>query len=70
MLKFKNQKRDPMVPPVSVYALFKLSGFRHWNDIVVNQKEFDFTRRELKNDIKALAKVFLHFGTEALRFLK
>ena len=64
MLKFKNQKRDPMVPPVSVYALFKLSSFRHWNDIVVNQKEFDFTRRELKNDIKVLAKVFLHLGVK------
>lgn len=64
MLKFKNQKRDPLVPPVSVYTLFKLSSFRHWDDVVVNQKEFDFTRRELKNDIKALARVFLHLGVK------
>lgn len=64
MLKFKNQKRDPIVPKLSVYALFRLSSFRHWDDVVVNQKEFDFSRRELKNDIKALAKVFLHLGVK------
>ena len=59
MLKFKNQKRDPAVPPVSIYTLFKLSSFRHWDDVVANQKELDFTRRELKQDIKTLAKAFL-----------
>lgn len=64
MLKIKNQKRDPLVPSLSVYALFLLSSFRHWNDVVVNQKEFDFTRRELKSDIKVLAKVFLHLGVK------
>lgn len=62
MLKIKSQKRDPAVPPISVYGLFVLSSFRHWDDVVVNQKEFDFTRRELKSDIKTLAKVFLQLG--------
>ncbi|MCR5700045.1 MAG: acyl--CoA ligase [Candidatus Saccharibacteria bacterium] len=64
MLKIKGQKRDPLVPRLSVYALFLLSSFRHWNDVVVNQKEFDFTRKELKHDIKVLAKVFLHLGVK------
>ena len=62
MLKIKGQKRDPYVPPISLYALFKLSSFRHWDDVVINQKELDFTRRELKNDIKTLAKAFLELG--------
>ena len=62
MLKIKGQKRDPLVPPLSVSALFKLSSFRHWNDIVANQKELDFTRRELKQDQKTLAKAFLQLG--------
>jgi len=64
MLKIKGQKRDPFVPPISVSALFNLSSFRHWNDVVVNQKEFDFTRRELKNDRKILAKAFLELGVK------
>ena len=62
MLKIKNQKRDPSVPLVSIYALFNLSSFRHWDDTVTNQKELDFTRRELKQDIKTLAKAFLQLG--------
>ncbi len=64
MLKIKGQKRDPFVPPISVSALFNLSSFRHWNDVVANQKEFDFTRRELKNDRKILAKAFLELGVK------
>lgn len=62
MLKIKNQKRDPSVPLVSIYALFNLSSFHHWNDTVANQKELDFTRRELKQDAKTLAKAFLQLG--------
>lgn len=62
MLKIKGQKRDPLVPPISVSALFRLSSFRHWDDVVINQKELDFTRRELKQDIKTLAKAFLQLG--------
>lgn len=62
MLKIKGQKRDPFVPPVSVSALFNLSSFHHWDDVVINQKELDFTRRELKQDIKILAKAFLALG--------
>ena len=59
MLKIKGQKRDPFVPPISMAALFNLSSFRHWDSVVINQKELDFTRRELKQDIKTLAKAFL-----------
>ena len=62
MLKIKGQKKDPSVPPISVSALFNLSSFRHWDDVVINQKELDFTRRELKQDIKTLAKAFLALG--------
>ena len=62
MLKIKGQKRDPFVPPISVSALFNLSSFRHLDDIAINQKELDFTRRELKQDIKTLAKAFLQLG--------
>lgn len=64
MLKINGQKRDPFVPPVSVSTLFNLSSFRHWDDIVVNQKEIDFTRRELKMDRKILAKAFLALGVK------
>ena len=64
MLKIKGQKRDPFVPPISVSALFNLSSFKHWDDIVVNQKELDFTRRELRDDIKTLAKAFLELGVK------
>lgn len=64
MLKIKGQKRDPLVPPISISALFNLSSFRHWNDVVVNQKEIYFTRRELKHDRKILAKAFLQMGVK------
>lgn len=64
MLKIKNQKKDPFVPPLSISALYNLSSFRHWNDVVVNQKEFDFTRRELKNDRKCLLKALLVLGVK------
>ena len=33
MLKIKNQKKDPIVPPLSISALYNLSSFRHWNEI-------------------------------------
>ncbi len=59
MLKIKGQKRDPFIPPINISTLFNLSSFRHWDDVVINQKEIDFTRRELKRDAKDLAKVFL-----------
>lgn len=64
MLKIKHQKRDPIVPPLSISALFNLSSFRHWDNVVINQKEFDFTRRELKHDRKILAKAFLQLGVK------
>ena len=64
MLKIKKQKRDPFVPPVTISALFDLSSFRHWNNVVVNQKEFDFTRKELKKDRKVVAKALLSLGVK------
>lgn len=60
MLKIR--QRDPFVPPLSISALYNLSSFRHWNDTVINQKELDFSRKELKNDRKTLAKAFLALG--------
>ncbi len=62
MLRIKNKQRDPIVPPLSISALFNISSFRHWDDTVVNQKELNFTRRELKRDRKILAKAFLALG--------
>ncbi len=62
MLRIKNQQHDPIVPPLSISALFNLSSFRHWDKIVVNQKEQDFTRNDLKRDRKILAKAFLALG--------
>lgn len=64
MLRVKKQQRDPIVPPLSISALFNLSSFRHWDDTVVNQKELNFTRRELKRDRKILAKAFLALGVK------
>ena len=65
MLKIKGQKRDPLVPHISISALFSLSSFRHLDDVVVSQKEIDFTRRELKNDQKVMAKAFLALGIKS-----
>ncbi len=62
MLKIKGQKRDPLVPPISISALFNLSSFRHWKDIVANEKELNFTRKDLRRDRKILAKAFLALG--------
>lgn len=62
MLKIKGQKRDPLVPPISVVGLFNLASFHHWDDVAVNQKELDFSRRELRDDIMTLAKAFLELG--------
>ena len=62
MLKIKGQKRDPFVPPINIYTLFRLSSTRHWNSTVVNQKELNFTRKELRKDIRTLAKIFIHLG--------
>ncbi len=64
MLKIKNQKKDPIVPPVTISALFDLSSFLHWDNVVVNQKEFDFTRRELKRDRKVMARALLSLGVK------
>ncbi|MDO4611256.1 MAG: class I adenylate-forming enzyme family protein, partial [Candidatus Saccharibacteria bacterium] len=64
MLKIKNQKSDPIVPPLTISALFDLSSFRHWKSVVVNQKEMNVTRREVKKDRKILAKAFLELGVK------
>ena len=65
MLTIKHQKRDPSVPPLSISGLFDLSCIGHNDDVVVNQKELDFTRRELKQDRKTLAKAFLALGIKS-----
>lgn len=65
MLKIKNEKRDPTVPPVSMYGLFNLSSTGHWNDVVVDEKALTFTRREMKRDIKILAQAMLALGVKA-----
>ncbi len=64
MLKIRNQKKDPIVPPVTISALFDLSSFRHWDNVVVDQKEFEFTRKEMKHDRGVVAKALLALGVE------
>lgn len=64
MLKIKDQKKDPIVPPLTISALYDLSCFRHNKNVVVNQKEFDFTRTELKKDRKVMAKALLSLGVK------
>lgn len=64
MLKIKHQKKDPIVPPLTISALFNLSSFRHWRDVVIDQKEFEFTRKELKKDRDILARAFLALGVK------
>ena len=65
MLKIKNQKRDPLVPPISISALFTLSCFHHNNDVVVDQKDLTFTRKRAKADRKTLAKALLELGVKS-----
>lgn len=64
MLKIKHQKKDPIVPPLSISALYNLSSFRHWNEVVIDQKEFEFTRKELKKDRNIVARALLALGVK------
>ncbi len=64
MLEIKDQKKDPIVPPLTISALFDLSSFRHNNSVVVNQKEMNVTRKEVKKDCKLLAKALLELGVK------
>ena len=64
MLKIKGQKKDPIVPPLTISALYDVSSFLHQKNVVVNQKEFDFTREELKHDRKVMTRAFLALGVE------
>ena len=64
MLKIKNQKRDPAVPAISMYGLFNLSSTKHWDDVVVDEKALHFTRREMRRDIRILAKAMLELGVK------
>lgn len=65
MLKIKGQKKDPIVPPLSISALFDLSSFAHNKCVVINHNELDFTRKEVKRDRKILAKAFLELGVKS-----
>ena len=65
MLKIKHQKRAPLVPHISISALFTLSCFKHNDDIVVDQKDLSFTRREMKRDRKIFAKALLELGVKS-----
>ena len=64
MLKIKNQKKDPIVPPLTISGLVNLSSFRHYKSVVVNQKEFDFTRKELIQDRKVVSRALLALGVK------
>ena len=65
MLKIKHQKKDPLVPPISISALFTLSCFRHNDDVAINQKDINITRRTIKKDRKTLAKALLALGIKS-----
>lgn len=62
MLKIKNQKRDPLTPPINLSALYDISCLGHLDEVAVNQKEQNFTRRELKRDRDTFAKALLQLG--------
>ena len=64
MLKLKGQKKDPIVPPLTISALYDLSSFRHSKQVVVNQKEFDFTRAELRRDRRVMVRALLSLGVK------
>lgn len=64
MLKIKGQKKDPIVPPLTISALYDVSSVFHRKNVVINQKEFDFTRDELKKDRKVMAKALLQLGVK------
>ena len=64
MLRFKGQKKDPVVPPLSISALFDVSCFRHNKDVAINQKELSVRRFEIKKDRKTLAKAMLALGVK------
>lgn len=65
MLKIKHQKRDPLVPPISISALFTLSCFRHNDEVAINQKDLNFTRRQIRQDRKIFAKALLALGVKS-----
>lgn len=54
-----------MVPPMSIYGLFKLTSFGHMNDIVADEKKLRITRREMLRDIENLAKALLILGVNS-----
>lgn len=62
MLKIKGKKSNPSVPKISISTLYDISCFKHMNDIVANEKELNYTRRDLKRDRDLLAKAFLNLG--------
>ncbi len=62
MLKIPSQQRDPIVPPISISALFDISCINHLGDIAVDQKDLKVTRRQFKSDRDTLAKAFLKLG--------
>lgn len=62
MLKIKGKKSNPSVPKISISTLYDISCFKHTNDIVANEKELNYTRRDLKRDRNLLAKAFLNLG--------
>lgn len=57
-----NPGKEPVVPAISVSALFSISCLGHMSEIVVNQKEKDFTRREMKKDQISMARTMLFWG--------
>lgn len=65
MLKIRHQKRDPLVPPISISALFTLSCFGHNKDIAINQNDIDIPRYIIKKDRKILAKALLELGIKS-----
>lgn len=62
MLKIKHQKRDPLVPPISISALFTLSCFRHKKSIVIDQNDIRITRQQVLRDRKVLVRALLALG--------
>ncbi len=62
MLKIKHQKHDPLVPPISIAALFNISCLGHKKSIAINQNDVNINRKTIKKDIITLEKALLALG--------
>ena len=62
--QFKEQKPDPLVPPISIYQLLQTSCLGHGAAIAVDEKQNTFTRDVMMRDVTNMAKFLLMLGVK------